>query len=91
MLVEDGKRQTPMRKERLARIVENVPSQVLTPEQFRNYQRNEMLIDFRCIPKPLQKTILNKFEAAKGNPRSKLFGYFVKHRLRILLDSISDF
>ncbi len=64
----------------------------LDVEQIRkNYERNKTLIDFEYIPEVLQNEIINKYVSYECNSRSNLLNYFVKNKLRTLLDSIQEF
>ena len=57
----------------------------------RNYQRNEMLIDLTRIPTNIQEQIMVTYQEQPTNGRSKLFNYFVKHKLKNLMENISEF
>ena len=84
----EGIRQTPLRKpikEKYLRIsIEN------DDKYYRNYLRNQTLIDFDFIPPNVEDSILSEFE--KTAPvRGKVFDYLRTHRLNELLDNIGDF
>jgi len=57
----------------------------------RNYQRNKTLIDLDCIPSDLKERILEEFEKPPIGERSKLLNYFIKNRLKNLMNDIGDF
>jgi hypothetical protein len=57
----------------------------------RNYHRNKMMVDLDCIPETLQQEIVDNYATYNRNPRSKIFNYFIQHRLRQLTESISEF
>jgi len=57
----------------------------------RNFARNKQLIDLSNTPAILYRNILNEYESQKGKSRSQMFDYFVKNKLRNLMDSIGDF
>lgn len=67
------------------------------PEDFcdelmlRNYRRNEQLIDLSCIPVELENKIIEQYNAGPKGNRSKLFSYFIKNKLKYLMESISEF
>jgi hypothetical protein len=84
----EGIRQTPLRKpikDKYLRIsIEN------DDKYYRNYLRNQTLIDFDFIPPNVEDSILSEFE--KTAPvRGKVFDYLRTHRLNELLDNIGDF
>jgi hypothetical protein len=86
--LEQGIRQTPLKKailEKYLRIsVEN------DDKYYRNYLRNQTLIDLDFIPDDLENTIIGEFEASKP-PTGKVFNYLTKHKLNMLLDNVEDF
>ena len=57
----------------------------------RNYQRNKKLIDLDEIPNELSKQIIEEFESAPCEDRSKLLDYFIHNKLKELTDSIGEF
>tara|TARA_B100000949_G_scaffold58963_1_gene52097 strand:- start:5132 stop:5995 length:864 start_codon:yes stop_codon:yes gene_type:complete len=85
------KRQKPLSKKKLAVWCELEPKHFCEGEMLRNYQRNEMLIDLAHIPLDLQEQIMDKYYEQPENGRSKLFNYFVKHKLKHLMENISEF
>jgi hypothetical protein len=82
-------RQKPMRLERYSHL--RNPRQELKEEQLRNWIRNEQLIDLTFIPEDIQNKILQLYESEAGKGRSKLFNYFVSHKLKLLIESINEF
>lgn len=57
----------------------------------RNYYRNKQLIDLTQIPEDIKIKIISAYEDAPIANRAKLFPYFIKHKLKYLMDSISEF
>lgn len=86
--LEQGIRQTPLKKailEKYLRIsVEN------DDKYYRNYLRNQTLIDLDFIPNDLENTIIGEFETSEP-PTGKVFNYLTKHRLNMLLENVEDF
>lgn len=66
---------------------------LINAEEHRNIKRNEQLIDLRKAPEDIRINILEEYERQDAAPknRSKLFNYFVKHKLKHLLPSIQEF
>ena len=85
------KRQKPLSKKKLAVWAKLDPETFCEGEQFRNYQRNQMLIDLTRIPTELQDQIMNMYNEQPNIGRSKLFNYFVKYKLKNLMENISEF
>ena len=55
------------------------------------FSRNQTLIDLRCIPGEIKEKIINTYEDTKPAPRNKLLNYFIKNKLKNLMDVIEDF
>ena len=83
-------KQRPINKKRLEEWsnVNNIP---LGSETSKFYERNKRLIDLSCIPEELERTIINKYTDYKIPSRSKLLPYFIKYKLKSLMENIGDF
>lgn len=57
----------------------------------RNFLRNKALIDFEEIPDYIEAQILEQFESQEYGNKSKLFNYFIEHKLKNLMSFIGDF
>ena len=86
--LDEGIRQTPLRKpvvDKYLRI-----SIEKDDKYYRNYLRNQTLIDLEFIPEDVENNILAEF--GKSTPPSgKVFDYLREHRLNELMDNIGDF
>ena len=97
----ESKRQKPIRKTMLITLTEAMekwePKDLFQLAKcnrdtwMRNWQRNETLIDLNKIPDDIRNDILREFKDTKTGDRSKLFNYFVEHKLNNLIQSIGDF
>lgn len=88
----DGERQKPLRADKLALWTSTPDLQkILTEEQYMRFKRNEMLIDLHNIPQHLQDEIHEQYEAEGGKKRDRLFQYFIDHKLKYLMEHISEF
>jgi hypothetical protein len=85
------KRQTPLSKKKVSVWSELEPDVFCQGEQLRNYRRNEMLIDLTKIPEWLQTNIVVEYDKQPEIGRAKLFNYFVKHKLKNLMEHINEF
>jgi hypothetical protein len=85
-----GDKQRPINKKRLEEWanVSNIP---LGSETSKYYERNKRLIDLSCMPKELERTIINTYREYKIPNRSKLLPYFMQHKLKALMTNIGDF
>ena len=86
--LDQGIRQTPLRKpvkEKYLRITIEKDD-----KYYRNYLRNQTLIDLEFIPSNIEENIMSEY--AKTAPvRGKVFDYLRTHRLNELLNHIEDF
>jgi hypothetical protein len=83
-----GIRQTPLRKP----VVDSYLRMTIQSDDkyYRNYLRNQTLIDLEFIPQKIEDTILDEF--SKTAPvRGKVFDYLRTHRLDQLLNHVEDF
>jgi 5'-3' exonuclease len=85
-----GEKQRPINKKRLEEwsSVDKIP---LGSETSKYFERNKRLIDLSCIPQELERTIINTYKDYKIPSRSKLLPYFMKHKLKSLMENIGDF
>lgn len=93
-----GERQRPIQKKTSNNWLEDSPETLLAngqfdSELFRNFKRNQELIDFAFIPDEVRLNILAQYQDQDSNPKPKrdLFGYFVSNKLVNLMGSIQDF
>ena len=86
--LDEGIRQTPMRKPILEKYLRI--SIEKDDKYYRNYLRNQTLIDLEMIPNDVRESIRQEFKNTKP-VRGKVFDYLTKYRLRELLDHIEDF
>jgi len=89
--VVTDKRQTPLSKKKVSVWAELEPDVFCQGEQLRNYRRNEMLIDFTKIPEWLQTNIKYEYDNQPEVDRSRLFNYFIKYKLKNLMEHINEF
>ena len=62
-----------------------------TEGMLRGYKRNEQLIDFEFIPDSMSKNIIEEFEKQTSGDRSKMLNYFMKKRLKNLMEHLNEF
>lgn len=84
----EGIRQTPLRKavfDAYMRItIEN------DDKYYRNYLRNQTLIDFDFIPQDIEDSVMNEYRNTTP-VTGKVFDYLRTHRLDDLLNNVEDF
>jgi len=86
-----GTRQKPVTEKKLNSWLDQNPEDFCDEMMLRNYQRNEMLIDLSKVPEEIQTKVLETYDTIKDIGRSKIFNYFVKHRLKMLMEHIQEF
>ena len=83
--IVEGERQKPITKKKVEEWIKNES----WPEH--HWKRNQELIDFDYIPPLLAHAIERNYALQKPPNRSGLLNYFVKHRLKMLIEHIGDF
>ena len=83
-----GTRQKPITKKRMA-MFEDINSCDETVK--RNWSRNKTLIDLEQIPEDLKAKILEVYNEDNPKDRSQLFNYFIKNKLKNLMENINEF
>ena len=86
-----GERQKSISKKKLSGWMASDPNDWNDSNQLRGYRRNEQLIDLEFVPQDLKEEILSQYTNAVSGDRSKLFNYFVKFKLKNLMEDIQEF
>lgn len=83
-----GIRQRPITQKRLD---EWVDINNMDDEVKRNYMRNKALIDLNEVPQSMKEEILSIWKEDNPKDRSQLLNYFIKNKLRNLMECITEF
>lgn len=86
-----GTRQRPIRSAKLEQWIKMDPNDYCDEDMLRNYKRNEQLVDLSFTPKEIRQRVIEEYEAQSDKNKSKLFNYFVDHKLKNLIEAIGDF
>jgi hypothetical protein len=87
-----NERQKPLSKKRIEQLVVTADvSTLLSEQEYKNFKRNEQLIDFHMVPPQLATNIMEKYEQEANKPRSQLLNYFIHHKLKLLTEHIDEF
>ena len=87
-----GIRQKTISKKKLEQwLSSDNPEDFCDENMLRGYHRNRQLIDLACIPQEIQSMILDCYDINPGSDRSKIFNYFIKNRMKILMEHIQEF
>lgn len=84
-----GLRQIPVTQKRIDSVIKNFES--LDEDTKRNFLRNKSIIDFDMIPETVEGNIIFEYSNQSKKDRSKLFNYFIEHKLKNLMEQIGDF
>ena len=90
----EGRRQTPLSKKKKEAILEDLAEGELlyAASWYRNYQRNETLIDLTKTPQDLKQNIINSYEEQDPwSNKGKVFPYLVAKRMNRLIESAQEF
>ena len=87
-----GERQTPVSSKRLAEFMEKGIDACRNDEEKRNWQRNQILVNFEHIPEDIKKLILDTYLSIKPKgDKMAIMNYLIANRCRLLLDEIEEF
>jgi hypothetical protein len=84
------KRQRPLTQKKINKIY-NDGAVLLDAATDRNFMRNKQLVDLSLVPESIKNEVLNKYQSEQGKDRSKLFNYFIEHKLKLLMENIGEF
>ena len=87
----DELRQRPMSKRKIETWIDLEPSDYCNEEMMRNYHRNRTLIDLSYIPDNIKEKCTQTFLDAPEGSRKHLLNYFIKKKLKSLMENIGDF
>ena len=87
----DELRQRPISKRKLETWIELEPEDFCDENMLRNYQRNRTLIDLSYIPDNIRQVCIDTFLNTKIGSRKDLLNYFIRNKLKSLMENIGDF
>ena len=86
-------RQTPLRAKRIDEWWEhrNSLQNHMDHNVWRNYQRNEWMINLRKTPSEIRKEVINQVGEQSGKNNNKILNYLVTNRCGLLVESAQEF
>lgn len=89
-------KQKPITKKKLSYWIDVLmkgedPKSFCNEYHYRNYQRNQRLIDFDCIPDDMEDNIYKIYKETKVNNKSKILPYLINNDLNELISKLEDF
>lgn len=92
ILVTEGERQKSVSAKRLEEFFELGKDACRNDEERRNWDRNEMLVSFSRIPADIKESIINEYiQNVPKTDRMGIMNYLIKHKCRLLLNSLEEF
>ena len=88
--IVNGVRQKPISKKKVANWLVQDPHD-FNDEMKSGWIRNKILIDFDLIPKNITEAILEQYNSEKKYQQGQLTNYFIKNRLKYLMENMGDF
>jgi len=87
-----GGRQKPIRKKDLEEWKKlSISDWDGTPHE-AGIRRNAMLVDFRNIPENIRESIINNYTSQKNTrDKSQLLNYFIAHKMKNMMEHITEF
>jgi len=84
-------RQKPLSTKKLNDWIDKNPEDFCNEIMLRNYKRNQQLVDLDYVPDYISEAILKKYNECEPAPRKGLMNYFIKNKLKYLIEHIGDF
>lgn len=89
--IVDHIRQVPILSKNLQKYLTAKPEEFCSPQELMWYRRNERLIDLSFIPDVVCQNILKELFAFQSVGRRNILPFFIKHKMRFLIDKIGEF
>lgn len=86
-----GNRQKPITESKIIKWLNQDPKEFCNDEMYRNFSRNETMIDLTKVPDTLRQNILNTYETAKGKTKQEFMNYMIANRLKNLIEVAHEF
>ena len=91
--IDEDKKQTPLSKKKVELWIENYNNleEVMPSQAYRNFQRNNKVINLDEIPEEVTDKIMDKYNNIKPTPNMKALNYLIVNRLNMLTEQVGDF
>ena len=86
-----GQRQKPLASKKLDTWISLDPVDFCNDFMLRNYKRNEALVNLDMIPQEIQTQINNQYDEYQIPERKGMLNYFIKKRLKNLMEHVGEF
>ena len=91
--IDEDKKQTPLSKKKIELWLDNYHNleEVMPSQAYRNFQRNNKVINLDEIPEEVTDKIMDKYNNIKPTPNMKALNYLIVNRLNMLTEQVGDF
>jgi 5'-3' exonuclease len=86
-----GSRQKPITEVKIIGWMNQDPKEFCNEDMFRNFTRNEILIDLTKIPEKLTEQILHTYDNSSGHTKQEFMNYMIANRLKNLIEVLNEF
>ena len=86
-----NKRQKPISTKKIDIWQAKDPETFCDEHMLRGFRRNQQLVDLDFIPEEISENVLEEYNKYECNSRSLLLNYFVKNKLKNLMENIQEF
>jgi len=90
-VIVEGIRQSPIYEKDMPTYLSKDPEEFCSAEELVRFRRNEKLIDLTKIPEHVREAILREYLAFEPKTRRGILAYFVKNRMRNMIELVGDF
>lgn len=84
-------RQKPLAKKKIDEWVDLEPEQFCSETMLRNYRRNQELVDLSYVPDEIRRQVNERFNKYTVPEKKGLLNYFIKNRLKLLIEHVGEF
>jgi hypothetical protein len=91
ILKEKGQKQKSITQKKLVPWMEQDPELWGDDLLLKRFRRNETLVDLNKVPEEINKDVIDQFDNYVVPKRAGLLNYFIKNKLKILMESINEF
>lgn len=89
--IVNGERQRPVQAKKMAQWILDPTTMPQDSNFVKNFDRNQTLVDLSRIPEHIEKSIINTFNIYHIKDKSSMLDYFVKNKMKHMLEHIEEF
>lgn len=89
--IVNGQRQRPIQSKKLEQWINDPTSMPQDSNFVRNFDRNQTMVDLSRIPDYIEKAIINTFNIYTIKEKSSILDYFIKHRMKNMIEHLEEF